>query len=305
MHEAVCLDACVNGLITKVDGLYIDATFGRGGHSSAILTNLGATGRLFAFDRDPEAAKVAFSMENKDVRLRFFAKNFSDIPQELEREKLLGCVDGILLDLGVSSPQLDTADRGFSFRLPGPIDMRMDPSQGRPASDWLAECSESELINVIRKLGEERFAKRIASAIITNRNKFTTTTELAEIISKAVPVHEPGKHPATRTFQAIRMHINQELEQLELVLAGAMRSLAVGGRLVVLSYHSLEHKAVKKLYQKYGPGNQDPNELQTKGSKIVALKRIEKARKASPVEIAHNRRARSAFLRIFEKVADI
>lgn len=302
MHESVCLDACVNSLVTNVNGLYIDATFGRGGHATAILNKLDARGRIFAFDRDPEAAITAADI--KDDRLKFFANSFSNIPQELEKERLMGQVDGILLDLGVSSPQLDTPYRGFSFRLSGPLDMRMDPSHGRPASDWLAYATEQELISVIKNLGEEKFARRIAKAIITARQEkpLETTIELAELITAAVPVYEQGKHPATRTFQAIRMHVNDEIGQLESVLESCINILAVGGRIVVLSYHSLEHKLVKQLYKKYGPGNQDPKNLMRMGQKKTQLKRIIKVR-PSAAEIAQNRRARSAYLRVFEKVA--
>lgn len=305
VHEAVCLDACVNGLIGNVNGNYVDATFGRGGHSSAILSKLGANGRLYAFDRDPEAAIVAHALVNKDVRLKFFGEKFTEIPQELEKEDMLGQIDGIIFDLGVSSPQLDTADRGFSFRLSGPLDMRMDPSHGRPVAFWLAEAKEAELYQIIKELGEEKFARRIAKAIVARRivAPITTTVDLAEIVSEAVPVHEVGKHPATRTFQALRMHINEELPQLHLALTQALDVLSIGGKLVVLSYHSLEHKAVKQLFKKFGPGNQSPDDLKLLGSKLVRLKRASKTLRPSHAEISQNRRARSACLRIFEKVA--
>lgn len=303
MHESVCLDACVNSLVTNVSGTYIDATFGRGGHATAILEKLDARGMLIAFDRDPEAALTAANI--KDNRLKFFLNSFSNIPLELEKERIMGQVDGILLDLGVSSPQLDTPDRGFSFRLPGPLDMRMDPSHGRPASDWLACASEQEIMTVIKTLGEEKYFRRITKAIVNARElkPIQTTIELAELVSSAVPYYEIGKHPATRTFQAIRMHVNNEIEQLEAVLAATIDILKIRGRIVVLSYHSLEHKLIKQLYKKYGPGNQDPKNLMASGQKKVSLTRVIKAQRPSAVEVAQNRRARSAYLRVFEKIA--
>lgn len=304
MHESVCLRACLDGLAIKSNGVYIDATFGRGGHAGSILSKLGPTGRLYAFDRDPDAAVVACSMEKKDLRLKFFNTNFSNIPQEMEKENLMGHVDGILLDLGVSSPQLDTPDRGFSFLQDGPLDMRMDPSQGWPASQWIAEASEQEISSIIRVLGEEKFAKVIATAIVKHRknNTITSTIQLAELIKNTIPAYEQSKHPATRTFQAIRMHVNDELGQIESVFDGIVPVLAVKARIVVLSYHSLEHICVKNFLKKYGPGNQSPEDLRYGQSKKVRIKRVGKALRPSASELAHNRRARSAFLRVMEKV---
>lgn len=304
MHESVCLRASLDGLKIKSDGHYVDATFGRGGHSGSILSLLGDHGRLYAFDCDPEAETVACSMEKKDFRLKFFKTNFTDIPLEMEKEKMVGQIAGIIFDLGVSSPQLDSPERGFSFRYDGPLDMRMDPSQGWPASVWLASASEKEIHQIIKNFGEEKFARKIANAIVRSRTiqAIESTKQLSELIAKTIPNYEQNKHPATRTFQAIRMHVNNELGQLESVLENILPILEVGARIVILSYHSLEHICVKNFYKKYGPGNQSPIDLKFVQAKTTRLKRIGKAVRPSMEEIRQNRRARSAYLRVFEKV---
>ena len=245
-HTAVLLEEAVDGLNVRSDGTYVDCTFGRGGHSRSILVQLGANGRLIALDRDPEAVSAGGEIE--DGRFRMLQGRFSRLAEVAARAGIAQA-DGILLDLGVSSPQLEDAGRGFSFRFDAPLDMRMDPGSGRTAADWLAHAPEQEIREVIRTYGEERFAKQIAAAIVAARARgpVGTTRELAALVAKAVPTREPHQDPATRTFQALRIHINQELEELSLVLPQSVDLLAPAGRLVVIGFHSLEDRIVKRF----------------------------------------------------------
>lgn len=239
-HAPVLLDEALDALALRPDGFYVDATFGRGGHTRAILARLGEQGKLLAIDRDPQAVVAAKALLGADPRASVVHAPFSRLADAISDAGRPA--DGILLDLGVSSPQLDDAGRGFSFLRDGPLDMRMDPGSAESAAAWLARASEREIATVISRLGEERFARRIAHAIVVARTEapIATTGRLASVISQAVPTREPGKHPATRTFQALRIHVNRELEELEQVLPQAVDSLAPGGRLVVISFHSLE-----------------------------------------------------------------
>jgi 16S rRNA (cytosine1402-N4)-methyltransferase len=284
----------------------LDATFGRGGHSAAILQRVGATGKVFALDRDPQAAEAAARGFGGDERFVFARGEFSRL-EELAGARGFGRdLNGVLFDLGVSSPQLDQAERGFSFMLDGPLDMRMNNSAGRSAADWLARASEREMVQVIRDYGEERFAKRIARAIVDARRArpLTRTAELAEVVASAVPTREPGKHPATRTFQAIRMHVNGELEEIERALAAAVPLLAAGGRLCAISFHSLEDSLVKRFMQREAQGDPIYAGLpEIPPHARPRLKRVGGPVHPSAAEIERNPRARSAVLRVAEKVA--
>lgn len=307
-HKTVLLDEAVNGLNIRPDGIYIDGTFGRGGHSRLILSQLGQNGRLIAIDRDPQA--VAVAKQIVDARFSIVHGPFSDIEQYVEERGLIGKIDGVLLDLGVSSPQLDDPERGFSFMRDGPLDMRMDPTRGVSAAQWLMTADESDISWVLKTFGEERFAKRIARAIV-ERNQtqpMTRTHELAQLIADASPVKEKHKHPATRSFQAIRIYINSELEEIELALAGALNSLSCHGRLSVISFHSLEDRIVKRFIRKQSQGPQVPagiplTEQQLKQHGERRLKSLGKL-KPSGQEVNDNPRARSSVLRIAEKVTD-
>lgn len=303
-HVPVLLDAVLEGLDVRKSGCYLDATFGRGGHSRAILSRLGAAGRLIAIDRDPAAVAAADGELGRDERFEIIRGEYAELEAFLGARGLVGRVDGILMDLGVSSPQLDEADRGFSFLRDGPLDMRMDPGAGTSAAGWLAGVEEKELRRVLKTFGEERHAGRIARAIVTARaeSPIETTGRLADVIAAAVPRHEPGRHPATRSFQAIRIHINKELEQLETGLEQALRVLAVGGRLCVITFHSLEDRIVKRFMRDASRvaepwrGMPDiPPEHRAK------LKLIGRAVTATAGEIEQNVRARSARLRIAER----
>ena len=244
-HQAVLLEEAIANLMVSTDGAYVDGTFGRGGHSARILEALSPLGSLLALDQDPAAAEAARAFNTKDARFRFQACNFRFLSEHVAPASL----QGVLLDLGVSSPQLDDPERGFSFSADGPLDMRMDPSAGQSAQAWLASVDEGELAQVLKDLGEERFAKRIAGAIVKSRGEapITRTGQLAEIVSAANPRWEAHKHPATRCFQAIRLFVNSELDALKSVLAAAVEALAPGGRLVVISFHSLEDRIVKRF----------------------------------------------------------
>lgn len=304
-HQSVLLAETIEALAIKPDGTYIDATFGRGGHSEAILKCLGARGRLLAIDKDPEA--IAFAEQHfKDKRFSIVPETFGNLAEIAARNDLIGKVDGILFDLGVSSPQLDDAQRGFSFLREGPLDMRMNPKQGISAAKWLAAAQEKEIVQVLFTYGEERYARRIAKAIVKARvqTPITTTLQLAEIVSAAHPAWEKHKHPATRAFQAIRIFINQELEELEKGLTAAVDVLAIGGRLVVISFHSLEDRKVKRFIRR-GIRDEDlPAKLPVKAVQMQAkLRSIGRAITAKEEEIAANPRARSARIRIAEKVS--
>lgn len=305
-HAPVLLDEALAGLGVKPDGRYVDATFGRGGHARAIYMKLEASGRLLVVDRDPEAVSAARQQFGDDSRVQIAHGGFAALEQLVPAEWGARGIDGILFDLGVSSPQLDSAERGFSFTRDGPLDMRMDPGTGSSAAQWLAQVREAELARVIYELGEERFSRRIARAIVMRREQtpITRTTELAEIVAAAVRTREPGKHPATRTFQAIRMHLNHELEELERGLAASLALLAPLGRLCVISFHSLEDRAVKQFMRRHA--SVDPVYAGLPDIPARArpkLRLVGKAMKPGAAELAANSRARSARLRIAEKLA--
>ena len=300
-HRPVLLEEAIAALMVSVDGTYVDGTFGRGGHATRILESLSPRGSLLALDQDPEAAAVAELICSNDNRMRFRSTNF----RALADCAAPGSVQGVLLDLGVSSPQLDNPARGFSFSHDGPLDMRMDPEGGESAADWLANVKEAELARVLKELGEERFARRIARAIVNARREgpIQRTAHLAEIISAANPKWEPNKHPATRSFQAIRLHINSELESLQDALSAALSVLAKGGRLVVISFHSLEDRIVKRFIRNASRGRQLPPGVPISfEEQQVSLKPIGKAVMPSPTEVAANPRARSAVMRIAERI---
>ncbi|QIW15580.1 16S rRNA (cytosine(1402)-N(4))-methyltransferase [Pasteurellaceae bacterium RH1A] len=305
-HITVLLHEAVEGLNLKPNGTYIDGTFGRGGHSRLILSQLGPEGRLLATDRDPRA--IAEAKTITDPRFQIFHSAFSALPEICEEEGLMGKIDGILLDLGVSSPQLDEAERGFSFMRDGPLDMRMDTTKGLSAADWLAQVSVEDLAWVLKEFGEERFAKRIAQAVVSyNKSaseKISRTLQLAEIIAQAVPFKDKHKHPATRSFQAIRIFINSELDELEKALNSALSVLAPQGRLSIISFHSLEDRMVKQFIKKHSKGESVPKGLpilESELTKNIPLKAIGKAIMPSEAEIAANPRSRSAVLRLAEK----
>lgn len=306
-HTTVLLDEAVNALNIREDGIYIDGTFGRGGHSRLILAQLGAHGQLLAIDRDPQA--IAAAAEIKDPRFSIVHGPFSALAEYVTERGLNGKIDGVLLDLGVSSPQLDDAERGFSFMRDGPLDMRMDPTRGQSASEWLLSAEEADIAFVLKTYGEERFAKRIARAIVErNREQpMTRTKELAEVIAAATPVKDKFKHPATRSFQAIRIWINSELEEIDIALKGALSVLAPGGRLSVISFHSLEDRLVKRFMRDQSRGPQVPAGIPMTETQLKALGGwdLKTLGKLVPgeAEVADNPRARSSVLRIAERTA--
>ena len=299
----VLLSEAVAALNIKADGTYVDATFGRGGHSRAILAQLGSSGKLIAIDRDPEA--LAYAATISDSRLVALQMEFGRIGQVVVEAGVAG-VDGVLLDLGVSSPQLDSAARGFSFRFDAPLDMRMDPGQGKSAAEWIAQASEQEIGGVIRRHGEERFAKQIARAIVAARSSgpVDRTRQLAQIVAKAVPTREPHQNPATRTFQAIRIHINQELEELEIALPQCVEMLNEGGRLVVISFHSLEDRIAKQFMRMQAQPGMLLARLPVRAAELPKprLKLVGKPVFPTDKEVAANPRARSAVMRVAERV---
>ncbi|USD32000.1 MULTISPECIES: 16S rRNA (cytosine(1402)-N(4))-methyltransferase RsmH [Vibrio] len=310
-HISVLLHESIDGLAIKPDGTYIDGTFGRGGHSRQILAQLGENGRLFSIDRDPQAIAEAKTID--DPRFTIIHGPFSGMAKYAEERGLVGQVDGILLDLGVSSPQLDDAERGFSFMKDGPLDMRMDPTSGIPVSQWLMEADLDDITWVIREFGEDKHARRIAKAIVAYRENeenepLTRTGQLAKLISDAAPKSfKEKKHPATRSFQAFRIYINSELEEIETALKGAASILAPEGRLSVISFHSLEDRMVKRFIRKESKGPEVPHgipmtEAQIKALGSANLKPIGKAIKPSKQEIDVNTRSRSSVLRIAEKL---
>lgn len=304
-HETVLLHEAVDSLVGSPAGLYVDGTFGRGGHSREILSRLDTDAHLFAIDKDEEAERDALTLASEDARFSFARGSFASLPALLA-ERGLGPVDGILLDLGVSSPQLDQAERGFSFQHDGPLDMRMDRSRGESAAQWIAAASEQEIIDVLREYGEERFARRIAGAIVAARAEtpLTRTSQLASIVKAAHPRWEKHKHPATRAFQAIRIRVNRELDDLSDLLSLALSVLAVGGRLVVISFHSLEDRLVKRHFRDMSRGPQLPRNLPVKASQAgVQMRLLGKAVRASDGEVAANPRSRSAIMRSAEKLA--
>ena len=304
-HVPVLLGPVLEGLNVKQDGLYVDGTFGRGGHSSAILQQLNSSGRLIAIDRDPQAIASAPATLKEDSRFELIRCEFAELAQRMGAKGLAGQVDGLLLDLGVSSPQLDEAGRGFSFLRDGPLDMRMDPDAGVSAAQWLKSVDEKTLTSILRTYGEESQARRIAAEIVMTRKDtaIETTRQLAEVVASVVPPHTRKKHPATKTFQAIRIFINDELAQLEAVLAQSTELLATGGRLCVISFHSLEDRIVKRFIrdasreaEQYRGMPDVPQQFRPK------LKPVGKAIVATAEEITANRRARSAHLRIAERL---
>ncbi|MDX5408882.1 MAG: 16S rRNA (cytosine(1402)-N(4))-methyltransferase RsmH [Thauera sp.] len=301
-HVSVLLAEAVDALAIRADGVYVDGTFGRGGHSRAILERLGPAGRLIAFDRDPAA--IASGQGIGDARLTLVHSAFSALDEALGQ---LGVdvVDGVLLDLGVSSPQLDDAARGMSFRFDAPLDMRMDTSRGQTAADWLADATVGQITEVIRDYGEERFAHAIAKAIAAARagGAVATTGQLAALVEKAVRTREPGQHPATRTFQALRIFINQELEELTRVLPDCVSRLRPGGRLAVISFHSLEDRIVKRFMRDASRPPVLPRRLPVRAADLPAprLRLVGKAVRPGEVEVAANPRARSAVMRVAER----
>lgn len=295
----------VEALNLRQDGVYLDATFGRGGHSAAILQRLGTGGRLLAMERDPEAIAAAREMAAGDPRLEVIDRRFGELRSELAERGLEGAVDGILFDLGLSSPQVDDSSRGFSFSGDGPLDMRMDPRAGVSAAEWIDTASERELADAIFRYGEERHSRRIAARIIKERKSepIATTGRLAAIVTAALPRRERRKHPATRAFQGIRIHINEELDELRKGLAGALEALRDGGRLAVISFHSLEDRIVKRFILEQSRGDDFPRDLPvTKGQLRERIRPIGKSRRATALEVARNPRARSAVLRVAEKL---
>ena len=300
-HVPVLLEEAVRALRVRKDRTYVDGTFGRGGHSAALLAGLGVRGRLFALDQDPEAL-AAGALE--DPRLELIHARFSTMKAALAARGV-DRVAGVLLDLGVSSPQLDSPSRGFSFAKDGPLDMRMDTSRGETAAEWLARASEEEIREVISAYGEERFAKQVAGAIVAARRggPLRTTRQLAEIVGRAVRTREPGQHPATRTFQALRIHVNQELEELAVTLPQAVELLETEGRLVVLSFHSLEDRIVKNFMRDRSTADRFPKGLPVRAADLPRpeLRVVGRAIRASEAEARANPRARSAVMRVAEK----
>jgi len=306
LHRPVLIDKVLDALQVKPDGLYVDGTFGRGGHAAAVLDRLGTHGKLLAFDKDPDALAFAADRFGGEPRLDLRRGSFGNLGTVVLELDWKGKVDGILLDLGVSSPQLDDARRGFSFLSDGPLDMRMNPHSGISASDWLARASDRDIADVLWKYGEERRSRRIARAIVTSREEtpITTTSQLAGLIAAAVPGHGHKRHPATKSFQAIRIFINQELDDLEAVLPQTVDALAPGGRLAVISFHSLEDRIVKRFIRDQHRGPQLPPDLPVMPAMYrPPLKPVGKQVRADEKEIQVNPRARSAVLRVAERLA--
>lgn len=304
-HITVLLNEAVEALVTDTSGFYVDGTFGRGGHSGLIMQQLASNGRLLGIDKDLAAIATANARFDKDERFAIAHGSFAELAQLIDERGMTGKVTGVLLDLGVSSPQLDEAERGFSFMQDGPLDMRMDQTRGQSAADWVNNADEDEIVWVLKEFGEERFAKRMARAIIAERQKqpFTRTKHLAEVIKEANPAWEKGKHPATRAFQAIRIQVNNELRDLESVLDQALAVLAPGGRLVVISFHSLEDRVVKRFIRRQELGDPVPKGLPIRDDQLnKRMRSLGKAIKASDAEVSANVRSRSAVMRVAEKL---
>lgn len=304
-HVSVLMHEAVEVLTLLEDGNYVDATYGRGGHSGCLLNRLAEAGQLLALDRDPDAiadAKVRFAAE---PRFSIRQANFADLHDVLQQHGWVGKVDGLLLDLGVSSPQLDIAERGFGFSRDGDLDMRMDPGSGESAAQWLSSVKEEELVRVLREYGEERYAKRISAAIVTARaaKPITRTSELAAIVKAAHPRWERHHHPATRSFQAIRIHINGELDAIRDVMIAAAKVLRIGGRLAVISFHSLEDRLIKRTLRQPVPDARIPRHLPQPKQLEHPWRIVGKPVKASAKELSANPRSRSAVLRVAERVA--
>lgn len=304
-HESVLLEKAVDAVMVGDGGIYIDGTYGRGGHTSLLLRRLSSEGRVLAIDKDPEAVEDARQRWVDEPRFEIEQGSFAEMGEFAERRQWLGRVRGVLLDLGVSSPQLDNAERGFSFLKSGRLDMRMNPSEGRSAAQWLAGAGEREIADVLYEYGDERFSRRIARAIVREREQgpIEDTVQLAEIIADAVPRHEKGKHPATRSFQAIRIFINKELEDLQQGLEAAVEVLEKGGRLAVISFHSLEDRIVKRFMRRETQGDPVPRRLPVTGAAAAGrLRLVGKAVRPDEAEVATNPRARSAIMRVAERV---
>lgn len=306
-HITVLLDEAVDLLVQDPDGFYVDGTFGRGGHTALILDRLSDSGRVMGVDKDPQAIAHSQQRFGDEPRFSICHGSFAEMEQFVTDAGMMGKVDGVLLDLGVSSPQLDDPERGFSFSQDGPLDMRMNPDVGESAAEWLARAEEKEIADVLYTYGEERFSRRMAKAIVAQREEapIVTTARLAKIIAEANPAWEKGKHPATRAFQGIRIHINRELEDLERCLDQALEVLAEGGRLVVISFHSLEDRIVKRFIRKYVKGDEHlpPGIPVTQDMLNQRLKSVGKAVKAGKQEVSDNPRARSAVMRAATKIA--
>ncbi|MBL4797676.1 MAG: 16S rRNA (cytosine(1402)-N(4))-methyltransferase RsmH [Oleispira sp.] len=303
-HFTVLLHETVAGCVVDPDGIYVDGTFGRGGHSELLLSKLSEHGRLYGIDKDPLAIETGKALELKDSRFQIINASFAELQEQLQ-ERGIEKIDGLLLDLGVSSPQLDDAERGFSFMRDGPLDMRMDPTSGISAEEWIAKVSVEELARVMKEYGEERFAWRMANAVIREREiqHINRTVQLAEILKEANPAWEKHKHPATRAFQGIRIHLNNELSDLEKILDQSVDVLKVGGRLAVISFHSLEDRMVKRFIRRQEQGRPIPRGLPILDTDLgKTMKKMSKAIKPKANEVAGNRRARSAVLRIAERI---
>ncbi|MCL1078903.1 16S rRNA (cytosine(1402)-N(4))-methyltransferase [Parashewanella spongiae] len=306
-HLSVLLNETVGGLNIKPDGIYIDGTFGRGGHSRIVLSQLGSHGRLIAIDRDPQAIEAAKQFSD-DAKFCIVHGGFGQLEQYVHELNLVGKIDGVLLDLGVSSPQLDDAERGFSFLRDGPLDMRMDNSQGQTAAEWIARAEIEDMAWVFKTYGEEKNSRHIARCIAADREKtpFLRTKDLADLIFRITKKKEKHKHPATRVFQAIRIYINSELEQIEQALQGAMNVLAPEGRLSVISFHSLEDRIVKRFIRRHSQAAEAPFGLpvtEAELNKNRKLKAVGKAQKPSDIEVEHNPRARSSVLRVAQRLS--
>ena len=305
-HTTVLLQEAVEALVTDPDGFYVDGTFGRGGHTAELLARLSGRGRVLAIDKDPQAIASGEERFAQDDRLGFFHGSFAELQNVAAQMEKAGEISGVLLDLGVSSPQLDQADRGFSFMRDGPLDMRMDTSRGLSAAEWIASTDEQEIARVIKEYGEERFARRMASAVIRERaiKPITGTVQLAKILAAAHPAWERGRHPATKAFQGIRIFINRELDDLEDLLAQVIDTLKVGGRLVIISFHSLEDRRVKRFIRDQEQGIKLPKNLPVRDvDRGVRLVKVGKAIKPAVSEVDGNVRSRSAVMRIAERVA--
>ncbi|WP_455365845.1 16S rRNA (cytosine(1402)-N(4))-methyltransferase RsmH [Kaarinaea lacus] len=306
-HQPVLLKEVLDGLNIRPQGKYVDGTFGRGGHAKEIVQRLGPEGRLLVMDKDPQAIATARQLFNGDKRVMIAQGSFAMLEKLVAERNWIGAVDGILLDLGVSSPQLDDSERGFSFRRDGALDMRMNPQAGVSAAEWIAQVKEQQLATILREFGEERFAKRIARAIVQAREiqPIKTTRQLAAIIADANPKWETGKDPATRSFQAIRIYINSELDDLKACLAQVVELLKTGGRLVIISFHSLEDRIVKRFIRDQSKGDRYPAGLPVTQAQLnPTLKPIGKAIRPTDIEVTQNPRARSSVLRVAEKICD-
>ncbi|MFT3928682.1 MAG: 16S rRNA (cytosine(1402)-N(4))-methyltransferase RsmH [Spongiibacteraceae bacterium] len=305
-HQTVLLEETVAGVLGDAEGVYVDGTFGRGGHSRLLLSRLGETARVIGIDKDPEAVAEGQRLAASDKRFTMLQGSFADMRELLKSAGITDSLSGVLLDLGVSSPQLDQAERGFSFLKDGALDMRMNPEQGESAQQWIMRAEENEIARVLKEYGEERFAKRIARAIVAARSEtpIANTLQLAKIVAEANPAWEKGKHPATRAFQAIRIHINNELGDLERLLDDVLDLLAIGGRLAVISFHSLEDRIVKRFIRQQVRGDELPAYIPVQASELhVRMRAIGKAIQPSAAEIESNPRSRSAVLRVAQKLA--